>query len=75
MDTEIPVESSLTGRRDAALGLSSPASLFDADAWESAPRPDLDRVRRVNVPRTPETYIYFQKERSRYERTNWWIGP
>ncbi len=67
-------------RRDASLMYSEPMTAFEADAWPQAPQPSLYLARRLSVPTSPNTVLYFGTgSQYRSEGSNWqgagWYWP
>jgi hypothetical protein len=67
-------------RRDASLMYREPMTAFEADAWPQAPQPSLYLARRISVPTSPNTVLYFGTgSQYRSEGSNWqgagWYWP
>lgn len=58
------VEPDLYTRRDASLAVRETPSLGMNDEWTPAPVPDGRQPRRIWLPTSPETFMYFDRERS-----------
>ena len=58
------VEPDLYTRRDAALAVRETPTLGISDQWAPAPVPDGRQPRRIWLSTSPETFMYFDRERS-----------
>jgi hypothetical protein len=58
------VEPDLYTRRDAALAVRETATLGMNDEWEPVRVPDGRQSRRIWLSTSPETFMYFDRERS-----------
>jgi hypothetical protein len=55
-------------RRDAALSYRPVRATLALDDWPQASRPDLDRARRLSLPRNPDSVLYFNLDSSTQHR-------
>lgn len=61
-------------RRDALFAVRPEQTLFEYDSWEGAPAPDMGRVLRVTINKSPETVTVFRRGGD-YRRRTYWVGP
>lgn len=64
----------LYGRRDATLAIRADDPLMGVEAsWPEATRPSLDRTRRLNLWRSPESVLYFRSHDVRREYRTYYV--
>lgn len=55
-------------RRDEAMNIADVGPTLATDHWPEPPRPSLNHDRRISIPRTDNSYLYFDTHYRRTQR-------